>query len=77
MVDPFNLLLEPFGLSRIITHQLDRLQLNPFRPFEPSLRESVRWYRAHEAWWRPLISTADFQSFVKRFYGRAVGEDLS
>lgn len=48
----------------------------PGKPFEASLRETVRWYVENEAWWRPLISTDDFQSFVRRFYGPTLGEDL-
>lgn len=56
--------------------KLNAMGWKPIMPFEQSLRETVRWYRANEAWWRPLISTDDFQSFVKRFYGRALGEDL-
>jgi dTDP-glucose 4,6-dehydratase len=48
----------------------------PMYSFENSLRETIRWYVANEDWWRPLISTEDFQSFVAKFYGPGLGEDL-
>ncbi|MEQ1936218.1 MAG: GDP-mannose 4,6-dehydratase, partial [Fimbriimonadaceae bacterium] len=48
----------------------------PSHPFEESLRDTVRWYVANQDWWRPLISTDDFQAFVKKFYGPSLGEDL-
>ena len=49
---------------------------SPQHPFEDALRETVRWYRANESWWRPLIETDDFKTFTKRFYGPGLGEDL-
>ncbi|MEQ1823105.1 MAG: dTDP-glucose 4,6-dehydratase [Fimbriimonadaceae bacterium] len=48
----------------------------PSHPFEESLRKTVRWYVANQDWWRPLVSTDDFQAFVKKFYGPSLGEDL-
>lgn len=48
----------------------------PEKDFESGLRETVRWYRENESWWRPLISTDDFRSFTQRFYGKSLGEDL-
>ena len=58
------------------TDKINALGWNPQKPFEESLRETVRWYRDNERWWRPLISTDDFNSFVKRFYGPSLGDDL-
>jgi dTDP-glucose 4,6-dehydratase len=48
----------------------------PEKPFEESLRETVRWYIDRQDWWRPLIETEDFQSFIRRFYGPSLGDDL-
>ncbi|HZH98952.1 MAG TPA: GDP-mannose 4,6-dehydratase, partial [Fimbriimonadaceae bacterium] len=48
----------------------------PQMPFEESLRSTVRWYKDNESWWRPLIETEDFRSFIGRFYGPSLGEDL-
>ena len=31
----------------------------PDRDFESGLAATVEWYRNHEAWWRPLIETAE------------------
>lgn len=56
--------------------KIKTLNWKPQMPFESSLRETVRWYRDNEDWWRPLISTDDFQSFISRFYGPSLGEDL-
>lgn len=52
------------------------LDWKPVHPFETSLRETVRWYIERQDWWRPLIETEDFKSFVGRFYGPGLGEDL-
>jgi dTDP-glucose 4,6-dehydratase len=54
----------------------ESLGWRPVRPFEESLRETVRWYREREAWWRPLVETDDYRTFVSAFYGAALGEDL-
>jgi len=48
----------------------------PQMPFEEELRKTVRWYRDHEEWWRPIVARPDFQEFVARFYGPSMGEDL-
>jgi dTDP-glucose 4,6-dehydratase len=35
-----------------------RLGYSPAHTFEQGLAETVRWYREHEAWWRPLKEKA-------------------
>lgn len=35
--------------------------------FDEGIRETVRWYQEHEAWWRPLKS-GEFLEFYKRNY---------
>ncbi|WP_171116783.1 MULTISPECIES: dTDP-glucose 4,6-dehydratase [Streptomyces] len=32
----------------------EELGYRPLKPFDTGLRETVEWYRTHEAWWRPL-----------------------
>lgn len=39
----------------------------PRVPFEDGLRETVRWYRENESWWRPL-KTGEFLAYYKRQY---------
>jgi dTDP-glucose 4,6-dehydratase len=58
------------------TDKIQALGWQPGKNFEESLRDTVRWYVEREDWWRPLISTDDFKSFVSRFYGASLGEDL-
>lgn len=41
----------------------------PAHGFDRALRETVEWYRAHEAWWRPLKSGA-FKEYYLRQYGQ-------
>jgi dTDP-glucose 4,6-dehydratase len=41
----------------------------PRYPFASALAATVRWYREHEAWWRPLKS-GDFRAYYERQYGR-------
>lgn len=58
------------------TARMNSMGWNPSVEFDHGLRETVRWYIANESWWRPLISTGDFQSFIGRFYGPSLGADL-
>jgi dTDP-glucose 4,6-dehydratase len=41
----------------------------PHFPFASALEATVRWYREHEAWWRPLKS-GEFRAYYERQYGR-------
>ena len=41
----------------------------PRHPFASALETTVRWYRDHEAWWRPLKS-GEFRAYYERQYGR-------
>ncbi len=36
--------------------KLRALGWQPATPFEAGLADTIRWYRAHEAWWRPLVT---------------------
>ena len=56
--------------------KLRGLGWQPRKPFEQSLRETVRWFRDREDWWRPLTQTEDYQRFIKSFYGPALGDEL-
>jgi dTDP-glucose 4,6-dehydratase len=47
--------------------KLHRLGWQPLVPFEEGIRETVAWYRANEAWWRPLKS-GEFLEYYKRQY---------
>ncbi len=37
--------------------------------FETGIRQTVEWYRAHEAWWRP-IKDGEFRQYYERMYGQ-------
>ncbi len=41
----------------------------PRYPFASALEMTVRWYREHEAWWRPLKS-GEFRAYYERQYGQ-------
>ena len=41
----------------------------PRYPFDSALETTVRWYREHETWWRPLKS-GEFRSYYERQYGQ-------
>lgn len=58
------------------TAKLNALGWAPVKPFEESLRETVRWYVENEWWWRPILGDRGYQEFVKRFYGPTLGSDL-
>ncbi|HZZ00644.1 MAG TPA: dTDP-glucose 4,6-dehydratase [Candidatus Baltobacteraceae bacterium] len=47
--------------------KLRNLGWSPRVAFEQGIRETVAWYRANEAWWRPLKS-GEFLEYYKRQY---------
>jgi dTDP-glucose 4,6-dehydratase len=49
--------------------KLGQLGWAPRYPFASALEATVRWYRDHEAWWRPLKS-GEFRAYYERQYGR-------
>ncbi len=55
---------------------LHALGWRPERPFEASLRETVRWFKENEAWWQAIVAQPDYQTFISRFYGPGLGQDL-
>jgi dTDP-glucose 4,6-dehydratase len=60
----------------LATEKVRALGWAPAVPFEAGLRATVRWYIENEWWWRPLMETADFQDFVRKYYGPGLGDDL-
>ncbi len=40
----------------------------PSRDFGADVAATVEWYRANEAWWRPLKNDAEYQQYYKRNY---------
>jgi dTDP-glucose 4,6-dehydratase len=52
------------------TAKLRALGWRPRRDFAEGLRETVRWYRENEAWWRPIKqSDAAFRTYYAAQYG--------
>jgi len=45
-----------------------RLGWAPSRPFAKSLKETVRWYREHQAWWK-AIKAGEFRDYHAVQYG--------
>lgn len=50
--------------------KLRALGWEPARDFEEGLAETVRWYVANEAWWRPLKSGEYWEYYRKNYAGR-------
>lgn len=50
------------------TERLEALGWRPETSFEEGLRETVDWYRANGAWWRPL-KEGRFSAYYERNYG--------
>jgi dTDP-glucose 4,6-dehydratase len=48
--------------------KIRQLGWTPAHPFPEALAATVAWYRAHEAWWRPLKS-GEFRAYYERQYG--------
>ncbi|MBV8283480.1 MAG: hypothetical protein JO175_02460 [Candidatus Eremiobacteraeota bacterium] len=47
--------------------KLRGLGWQPLTPFEEGIVATIAWYRANEAWWRPLKS-GEFLEYYKRQY---------
>lgn len=60
----------------MMTGKIEELGWAPEVEFEEGLRKTVRWYATNEDWWRPITQTHDYQSFVRRYYGPSLGEEL-
>ncbi|MFN8138890.1 MAG: dTDP-glucose 4,6-dehydratase [Fimbriimonadales bacterium] len=56
--------------------KISSLGWSPQVPFEQGMRETIRWYKENREWWGPICDRAEYQAFVKRFYGPGLGEDL-
>ena len=55
----------------LATDKLRRLGWTPQIPFDEGLKETVRWYRENEWWWRPIKEQdASFRSYYEAQYGR-------
>jgi dTDP-glucose 4,6-dehydratase len=52
--------------------KLRALGWRPQAPFDDGLRATVEWYRAHEAWWRPIKehSPAFREHYQRHYAGR-------
>jgi dTDP-glucose 4,6-dehydratase len=51
--------------------KLKALGWSPRVPFEEGLAETVRWYREHASWWRPLKeANPAFREHYQRHYGQ-------
>ncbi len=50
--------------------KLRQLGWTPSRDFEEELAETVRWYVANEAWWRPLKSGEYLEYYKQNYAGR-------
>lgn len=48
--------------------KVHRLGWRPRHRFDDALAATVRWYREHEAWWRPLKS-GEFRAYYQQQYG--------
>lgn len=56
--------------------KLRKLGWKPEKSFEEEIRNTVRWYAARRDWWEPIVRSADYQEFVRAYYGPSLGEDL-
>jgi dTDP-glucose 4,6-dehydratase len=49
--------------------KVGQLGWRPRHAFADAMAATVRWYREHEAWWRPLKS-GEFRAYYEQQYGR-------
>jgi dTDP-glucose 4,6-dehydratase len=50
------------------TAKLRAMGYAPLRSFEEDLQTTVDWYKANEAWWRPLKSEGAYQQYYAKNY---------
>lgn len=72
---------DPRGAAHDKRYAMDSTRLRsmgwqPEVDFGAGLAAVVDWYRNHPEWWRPIISDPGYQAFVRRYYGRYLGNDL-
>ena len=48
--------------------KLQALGWHPDWPFAEGLVATVKWYREHEAWWRPIKSGEHHQAYYAQNY---------
>jgi dTDP-glucose 4,6-dehydratase len=63
------------GHDRRYSLSSDKLRTLGWQPevrFHDGLRDTIDWYRTHEAWWGPIRS-GDYRAYYQRQYGRALG----
>lgn len=56
--------------------KLRSLGWKPVVEFERGLRDTVRWYKENESWWRPITESQEYRAFTSAFYGPSLGPDL-
>ena len=58
--------------------KLARLGFSPATPFDDGLTETVRWYRDHEEWWRPIKERdAAYREFYRSQYAQRLATSSS
>ena len=72
---------DPRGAAHDRRYSVDASKLlglgwKPTYDFETALAHTVYWYEANQTWWRAIVASPDYQDFVRRFYGKSLGQDL-
>ena len=57
--------------------KIKALGWQPSHDFEVNMAATVKWYREHEAWWRPLKSDAEYQQYYQRNYQERLKESAA
>ena len=58
--------------------KLGKLGFFPATPFDDGLTETVRWYRDHEEWWRPIKERdAAYREFYRSQYAQRLATSSS
>ncbi|MEP6754082.1 MAG: dTDP-glucose 4,6-dehydratase [Chthonomonadales bacterium] len=74
-------IIDPRGKGHDFRYALDSTKavgigFKPRADFDNAIKETVNWYVNNESWWRPIVESNEYQVFVKRYYGPALGDDL-
>ena len=72
---------DPRGAAHDARYALDcsrarSLGWQPLSDMSTALKATVHWYVEHRDWWQPIVDSTDYQEFVRKYYGRALGDEI-
>ncbi len=58
------------------TSKMRSIGWKPDHDFDAALEATVRWYVDNEWWWRPIVESPEYNTYIMRYYGPYLRADL-